>query len=190
MGAHRAAESPWLRAAPSKAWVQVPVSKPKPPDLPQMGGSQGLRGPGIMSPCPNVTASASALGSRGGANEEPGTPRRRPRLGLAPRILTRSPVTGWQDIGKPTSTYFNTVSHITACFPHPAALGKGHCHVSAHPTAWPREGQSSLRLELRPRLPSPPAHPQDLQDRGGATSKVQSHAHSLLPTPLGQAAGQ
>lgn len=140
----------------------------------------------MMSLCPNVTTSASALGSSGGAHEEPGTPRRRPRLGLAPRILTRSPVTGWQDIGKPTSPYFNTANHITACFPHPPALGKGHCHVSAHPTAWPWEGQSSLRLELRPRLPSPLPPPPGLARQGwshfkGAKPRPQPASHTRGP---------
>lgn len=160
----RLVRSPWpedSNITDSKAWVQISTVTSKPPDLPKMGGSRGLRRPRIMSLCPNVMTSASALGSSRVANGEPGTLSRRPRRGLAPRILTRSPVTGWQDIEKPTHTYFNTAGHITACFPHPAALGKGRCHLVYPPhclavrgTVGPRAEASGL--QLRPRLLSPP----------------------------------
>lgn len=152
-----------------------------------------------MSLCPNVMTSASALGSSRVANGEPGTLGRRPRQGLAPRILTRSPVTGWQDIGKPTHAYFNTAGHISACFhtQQPSSTGKGplpSC-LPASPPGHARNGGASGRglragAQAQPPLSTPGLGTPDSQEPGGATSKVQNHTHSLLPAPLGQAAGQ
>lgn len=113
-----------------------------------------MHGPRVMSPCPKVTTSATLLGSSGegkGARH----PRGRPSLGLAPRILTPSPVTGWQDVGKPTSPYFNTASYVTSRFPHAAAQERVTV-MSACLAIWPHEGEAGLGLP--PRLSSP-RHP-------------------------------
>lgn len=102
-----------------------------------------------------------------GKETEPGTLRGRPGLGLAPKILTPSPMTGWQDVGKPTSPYFNTISHVTDWFPHAAAQERVNAILS---TRLP-----GLQLRLTAPL---------------ATPNLDDGPHSLLPMPVGQAAGQ
>lgn len=60
----------------SKPWVQIlPPPTPKPSDLHKMGKSQTLRGPRVMSPCPNATTTAISLGSSGGRMASPHLPR-------------------------------------------------------------------------------------------------------------------
>lgn len=135
--------------------------------------------------------SSITLDSREGGNGEPGTPRGRPRLGLAPRTLTPSPVTGWQEVGKPTSTYFNTTSHVTDWFPHAAVQERVTAILSAHRPP----GHARQRPALDSSSGSPPSNsgdgsrPQGLTRQGWGHVKGAKSPHSLLPMFLGQATG-
>lgn len=149
-----------------------PALHAKAPDLPHTGRSRGVRGPRVMSPCPGVTASALPWAAVG-EETEPGTREREAGPGLAPRARTPSPVTGRQDVGKPTSPNFNTASHVTSWFPHAAARA-GRCPPSARrpapaPSAAPHSGEG----------PRPQGHTR----QGGATSKVQAPPPACFPRP-------
>lgn len=150
---------------------------------PPKGKCQGSRGPTTTSPCPGVRTSASALYSAGsgqrpcchGQGNEAQAPHEGGQASLAPRRLTPSPVTGWQDVGK-HCTHFN-ITAASDGFRHAAAPRKDHGHpgpVTQPPQEGRRAGHST---------PACPCHP-DLGDssrpQGRAETRKEDHPDTWL----------